>query len=819
MILNLLIAIWTIFGTAVAAPQYGPVESTVTVFASCSGTPVPYPTAVASNRMAQVSAETSLPLYVAPTVSTSSVGFSKSTWTIEASQSSKLIGSLENAAEGRHIPQSSSNVFSFIVVKGKTSWLNGHTPTSAPSQSFVVITSAITVVPLSIPPPTALTFTSNSEVVVISTATVIPLSTAPSPAPSSLHSSTKSSSSGSVIISTATVIPLSNLPSSQSSSTITKTKSVSTSTSEPVVMSTVTATPLSTTSSSSSSITSQLPSSSNMVITLTTTKTTVVPFSTLLSTATASSKPTFTSTDAIISSQSSTYHASSNRTIISSTSIFASATLQNVVISTSSIAFNLSSMANNLSTAANPLSSLSSVSSLTISRSEASQSSIRPGTSTSSIILPTSVEFSTLLTANSSFKSVSSLATHTFFTPISVISQSASGRVFTGIASKAGGWNSTSQTTLEPTFNTHTTPVTIGSLTTLTVAGESQAATSISNTVFSNLTPSDSSFLMPTSISRSISLSKDTAFSTFTSTSSSTSTSGFTSIPGFNATSYTSSFSKSTSASILSPVSDATSTYQSILSSTATPISSFISVIKGSSSVTFPNSTSSTSTSIISSATPTNCGERGDFVLTFDDIPPLSVSNASDTDVQPEPLFNPYHQFLFSDGFTVVPPPKRLPFLPSSSPLLLEFIPNFEANSSNSKTGPNAADHGFSGQIGSGDEGLTGCFNFNLYGASLGCDSMGPSCDFTFTGYKYDVASQKTSQVTQQVINVPACPELSDCVLTVVDLDSRFEDLTLFFMNVTVAGKPKLWWMDDLRLGWSDNSCAVGLCRQNAHVR
>lgn len=96
---------------------------------------------------------------------------------------------------------------------------------------------------------------------------------------------------------------------------------------------------------------------------------------------------------------------------------------------------------------------------------------------------------------------------------------------------------------------------------------------------------------------------------------------------------------------------------------------------------------------------------------------------------------------------------------------------------------------------------------------------MGPSCDFAFTGYKYDVASKETSLVTQQVINVPACPELADCVLTTVDLNSSFKDLTYFFMNVTVAGKPKLWWMDDLRMGWSDNSCAMGLCRQNAHVR
>ncbi|KAF7883938.1 hypothetical protein EAF00_011250 [Botryotinia globosa] len=816
MILNFLVAIWAICGTAGAAPQYSSVESTVTVYAPCSETPAPFPTAVASNRMAQVSAETSLPLYFAPTVPTySPVGALKSTWVIEASPSSKLTGSLETAAGVTQISQLSNDVFSFIVVKGTTSWLNGQTPTSAPSQSFVVITSAITVVPLSIPPPVS-TSTSSSEVVVISTETVIPLSTAPSPTLSSSHSSAKSSGSEPMIVSTETVIPLSILPSSQSSSIITTTKSLSIS--EPVVMTSVTNTPVSSTSQSSSSVSSQLESVSNVIFTLTTTKTTTVPFSTLLPTTTASSKPTFTSTSAITSSQSSTNYASFNGTITSSTSTFASVTLQNTAVSTSKISFNLSSMGSNVSTTANPLSSLSSVSILTLSRPEVSESSIKPIASTPPIILPSGVELSPSLTANASFKSTSSISTHTVFSPISVVSQSASGKIFTGIASKAGGWNSTSQTASESSFNPPTFD-TIGSLTTLTGVGGSQAAAQTSHSVFATLTTSDSLFLMPTSISSSISLSKDTSFSTDTSTSSSNSTLSFISISSFNAASYTSSLSKSTSSPTLTPISNATSTSQSSSLSTAAPISSLISVIKGPSSVTFPNSISSTPTSIIPSTTPTNCGERGDFVLTFDDIPPLSVSNASDTDVQPEPLFNPYHQFLFSDGFTVVPPPKRLPFLPSSKPLLLEFIPNFEANSSDRKTGPNAADHGFSGQIGSGDEGLTGCFNFNMYGASLGCDSMGPSCDFAFTGYKYDVTSKETSLVSQQVINVPACPELSNCVLTTVDLHSRFKDVTYFFMNVTVAGKPKLWWMDDLRLGWSDNSCAMGLCRQNAHVR
>ncbi|EKD14920.1 uncharacterized protein L3040_003866 [Drepanopeziza brunnea f. sp. 'multigermtubi'] len=218
-------------------------------------------------------------------------------------------------------------------------------------------------------------------------------------------------------------------------------------------------------------------------------------------------------------------------------------------------------------------------------------------------------------------------------------------------------------------------------------------------------------------------------------------------------------------------------------------------------------------------AMPTKCGLLGDFVLNFDDIPPLSVSNQS-TDFQPEPVPNPYHKFDFSNGFTVVPPPVD-PYLPVSKPLLLEFIPNFTVNASTPESGPNSAQGGFSGEIGNIDHGATGCFSFNFYGASLGCDSFGAACEFTFTGFKFDRLSRQTRSVVTQRVSVPACPSLKslDCVLTPVSLDGLFKDLDSVGMNVTVQGRPKIWWMDDVRLGWFDNSCEKGVCRTHAPTR
>jgi hypothetical protein len=150
--------------------------------------------------------------------------------------------------------------------------------------------------------------------------------------------------------------------------------------------------------------------------------------------------------------------------------------------------------------------------------------------------------------------------------------------------------------------------------------------------------------------------------------------------------------------------------------------------------------------------------------------------------------------------------------------LFVEFIPNFNINGTNSMAGPNTAEDGYSGDIGNGDHGLTGCFGFNVFGASFGCDSRGPDCDFYFTGFRYDRNSGNTTAVVSQGIAVPACPALANCTLTRITFDNEFKDLDSIRINVTVASEPKIWWMDDLRLGWYNNSCAIGLCRQTAHI-
>ncbi|RDW68093.1 hypothetical protein BP6252_09489 [Coleophoma cylindrospora] len=261
----------------------------------------------------------------------------------------------------------------------------------------------------------------------------------------------------------------------------------------------------------------------------------------------------------------------------------------------------------------------------------------------------------------------------------------------------------------------------------------------------------------------------------------------------------------------------APSYYTSMVFSNSTSPTSSLSMASSYYSVTAAVNTTSVSSS--PSASPTICGEQGDFTLTFDDTPVLAIDNSTDpTAVEGAPVFNPYHQFIFSDGFTVVPPPTD-PFFPKSGKQLLEFIPNLNINGTNPRAGPNTDELGYSGGISDGDHGITGCFTFNFYGAALGCESTGSDCDFTFSGYQLNSNHTDVVPVAVQDHTIPACSALNGCPLYPVVVDNTFQNLTTIRINVTVAGVPKIWWMDDLHLGWYDNSCATGLCRLNSHVR
>jgi hypothetical protein len=180
--------------------------------------------------------------------------------------------------------------------------------------------------------------------------------------------------------------------------------------------------------------------------------------------------------------------------------------------------------------------------------------------------------------------------------------------------------------------------------------------------------------------------------------------------------------------------------------------------------------------------------------------------------VQPEPIFSPYHHFYFSEGFVIAPPP-RDPYLPASKPLLLEFLTESNINVTRNHNIPEIGKYGATGEIGNGDNLHWGCYTFDAMAASVGCDSQGPTCDWQFTGVVYDTTTNDSTEVITQRVSTASCPALNDCSLMDIVFLDNFRDLHSLRINVTVAGVPKIWWMDDLKLAWADGSCDAGLCR------
>ncbi|KFY46820.1 hypothetical protein V495_02241 [Pseudogymnoascus sp. VKM F-4514 (FW-929)] len=193
-----------------------------------------------------------------------------------------------------------------------------------------------------------------------------------------------------------------------------------------------------------------------------------------------------------------------------------------------------------------------------------------------------------------------------------------------------------------------------------------------------------------------------------------------------------------------------------------------------------------------------SCGEQGIFRLNFDEIQPQSMSG-------------PYHHFYFSQGFVVASPPNAI-YAAASGPHLLEFTQT-DVDVTRNHNAPPTGDGVTTGEIGIGTNLQWGCYAFNALSASVGCNSAGPRCDWQFTGVQWDYGTQKYNEVITQHVSTAGCPGLKDCKLADVVLLDEFEGLQALRVNVTVAGRPKKWWTDDLKLEWADGKCDAGLCR------
>ena len=121
---------------------------------------------------------------------------------------------------------------------------------------------------------------------------------------------------------------------------------------------------------------------------------------------------------------------------------------------------------------------------------------------------------------------------------------------------------------------------------------------------------------------------------------------------------------------------------------------------------------------------------------------------------------------------------------------------------------------GIIGEFGAGPRARDSTYWIDAYGASMGCDNRGPEdCIVTFSGFRYvKSVDQEVLQISTNV-TVPPCPELRNCSLHPVTLGDGFTGLSGLRVVARVGDKPVIWFMDDVHLEWTNNTCAAGLQR------
>lgn len=186
-------------------------------------------------------------------------------------------------------------------------------------------------------------------------------------------------------------------------------------------------------------------------------------------------------------------------------------------------------------------------------------------------------------------------------------------------------------------------------------------------------------------------------------------------------------------------------------------------------------------------------------------------SGGNDITQQPPLDLRPYHHLTFSNGF-VYGPQSVEPFAPISQPNVAAFL----ANGTGMRTGTQPGD-GDTGEIGDGpgpDD--VSAFWFDAFGAFLGCDNAGPgNCTMEVTGLHWDPVAKDETPAFSQNYTLPPCPAFRNCALTPITFPSTARDLTGLEIRAVRNGEPRMFFMDDMHMAWSNTSCDAGMVRQN----
>lgn len=204
--------------------------------------------------------------------------------------------------------------------------------------------------------------------------------------------------------------------------------------------------------------------------------------------------------------------------------------------------------------------------------------------------------------------------------------------------------------------------------------------------------------------------------------------------------------------------------------------------------------------------------------MTFDDLPrytptkrQTSGNQTNSTDVTQYPplaAHGAYHHLFFSNGY-VYAPSEVEPFSPVSWPNVAAFVNPMRAGGR--PTGKNNVEQG---EIGAATRDDDPAYWFDAKTTYLGCDNAGPhNCTIEATGYKW--SQNATDEVRVATINftLPPCEAYENCKLEQVRFSSSFRNLTGVQFRAIVDNEPRMFFVDNLSMRWSDSSCEAGNTR------
>lgn len=153
-------------------------------------------------------------------------------------------------------------------------------------------------------------------------------------------------------------------------------------------------------------------------------------------------------------------------------------------------------------------------------------------------------------------------------------------------------------------------------------------------------------------------------------------------------------------------------------------------------------------------------------------------------------------------------PPPTDPFPPISG----EQLAVYRAADVNVDGSPDAGLELY-GEFGSGPRATDSAYWIDAYSVYLGCSNAGPSdCVIYINGYE----TAHSTRIASQTVTQPPCPGLINCKLAKVSFNENFRNLSGIQIIAAVDRRPVTWYMDDLELGWSNNTCEA-TTERNSH--